>query len=76
MQAISSYRQASKTYRILYRCKYLHRLAKMVSSGWKITNLDLKFLIVYFYIFSQNDDSLTEFLHLREIDHPETTKYM
>lgn len=43
MQAIEAFRRSKLTYRILYRIKYLQRIAKMVKDGWNITNLDIKF---------------------------------
>ena len=43
IQAVSSYRRANSLYRVLYRIKYLQRIAKLVKEGWKITNLSVVF---------------------------------
>lgn len=43
LQAVDAFRKSRSAYRILYRVKYLQRIAKLVGEGWKITNLDIKF---------------------------------
>ena len=43
MQAIHAFRKAWSSYRVLYRIKYLQRIAKLVKEGWTITNLNIKF---------------------------------
>jgi hypothetical protein len=41
IQAVNFYRIHKDKFRILYRSKYLHRIAKMVKDGWTFTNLNL-----------------------------------
>jgi len=43
LEASATLSKYSKFFRILYRAKYLQRMAKLVRTGWKITNLDIKF---------------------------------
>ena len=43
LQAVDAYRKFRSHYRMLYRMKYLQRIAKLARSGWTITNLDIKF---------------------------------
>lgn len=43
MQAIDGFRKANSLYRVLYRVKYLQRIAKLVKEGWKMTNLNIRF---------------------------------
>jgi hypothetical protein len=43
-QAEDSFRRSNTAYRLMYRVKYLQRIAKLVHEGWKITNLNIKFL--------------------------------
>lgn len=45
IQAVGAWRKYCKSYRSLYRFKYLERIAKLVRSGWTITNLPIKFAI-------------------------------
>ena len=43
LQAIHAFRKANTLYRVLYRVKYLQRIAKLVKEGWRLSNLNLKF---------------------------------
>lgn len=67
-QAIDSYRRQRARYRVLYRLKYLHRIAKLARDGWKVVNLPIKFSLSLSEVNSETICSIShEELREREL---------